>query len=277
MSVLKPVADRDRVVKIVGEETCWMVKQRMDKLRKALHESMSVMPFLMPILFDIHGATKLEELGELLVIGHLLVGHSTSFGKLMDERVLPKAFNTEKLTGKFRAQNPPFKEACFNEIDHLVNRPDGPVLLSLKASRWTIQLTAAVKLNGAFEEILRQYSPPYGRIVVGVFGGKQENLTDKYDILRGINRGKKHNVADLTGNVSVHAGKDFWTWLNGGEQNTQAWVLDGILRGLREADCRKECAELLKKFKDTFNTSYAGYVDKEGNVSWHRLLTAING
>ena len=32
-------------------------------------------------------------------------------------------------------------------------------------------------------------------------------LTDKYDILRGINRGKQHNVVDLTANVKVYAGR----------------------------------------------------------------------
>jgi hypothetical protein len=277
MAQLKPIADRDSVVQIVSEETRWMVKQRMFKLKEAMTESMSVMPFLMPILYDIHGATTIQELGDLLVIGHLMVGHSTSFGKLLDEKVLPKAFKTEKLTGAYRAANQPFKEACFNEIDHLVRRPEGPVLLSLKASRWTIQLTAAIELNSAFDKILKGYSPPYNRIVVGVFAGKRESLTDKYDILRGINRGKKHNVVDLTGNVLVYAGKDFWTWLNNGEEATQGWVLDGILKGLKDADCRKECAELLRAFKDSFNKSYAQYVKKGGAVDWHGLLTAING
>jgi len=257
MAETKRVADHDTVVKLVGEETCWMVKQRMDKLKDTLYESMSVMPFLLPILFDIHGATTVQELGDLLVVGHLMVGHSTSFGKLMDERILPKVFKTVKFTGAYRAANPPFAKAMFNEIDHLVNRPDGPVLLSLKAGRWTIQLTAAVELNKAFREILKKHSPPYNRIVVGVFAGKPETLTDKYDILRGINRGKKHNVVDLTGNVLVYAGKDFWTWINGGEEATQGWVLDGIIKGLQDANCRKEAAELMKIFKDSFAASYA--------------------
>ena len=264
-------------MRIVSEETSWMVKQRMDKLKEALYETMSVMPFLMPILFDIHGATTVQELGDLLAIGHLMVGHSTSFGKLIDERILPKVFKTVKLTGSFRAANPPFVEAMFNEIDHLVKQPDGPVLLSLKASRWTIQLTAAMELNKAFEQILKKHSPPYSRIVVGVFAGKQASLTDKYDILRGINRGKQHNVVDLTANVAVYAGKDFWTWLNGGEEGTQGWVLDGIIKGLQDANCRKESAELLKAFKEKFAASYAQYVSKDGKVDWHQLLTAING
>lgn len=132
MAEMKPVADHDTVVKLVGDETCWMVKQRMDKLKDTLYESMSVMPFLLPILFDIHGAKTVQELGDLLVVGHLMVGHATSFGKLMDERILPKVFKTVKFSGAYRASNPPFSEAMFNEIDHLVNRPDGPVLLSLK-------------------------------------------------------------------------------------------------------------------------------------------------
>src|SRR5579884_3580124 len=183
MADAKPVVDRETIIKIVSEETCWMIKQRMDKLKEAVYESMSVMPFLMPIIFDLHGATTIQELGDLLVLGHLMVGHSTSFGKLLDEKVLPKVFKTEKFTGAYRkGHHPPFLDACFNEIDHLVNTPNGPVLLSLKASRWTIQLTAAIELNNAFNIILKRYNPPYREIVVGVFAGKQASLTDKYDI-----------------------------------------------------------------------------------------------
>jgi hypothetical protein len=272
----KPVADRDALIKLVGEETCWMVKQRMGKLKEALYGSMSVMPFLIPILFDIHGATTVQELGDLLVMGHLMVGHSTSFGKLIDEKILPKVFKTEKFTGAYRAAHKPFLEASFNEIDHLVNTPNGPALLSLKASRWTIQLTAAIELNNAFNTILKKHNPPYNQIVVGVFAGKKESLTDKYDILRGINRGKQHDVVDLTKNVEVYAGKEFWTWLNGGEPATQGWVMDGIIKGLKDANCGKEAAELLKAFKEKFTASYAQYV-KNGKVNWHQLLEAVNG
>src|SRR5690242_13320040 len=99
---MPPVADRDTVVAIVSEETQWMLVQRMRKLRKALHQTMSLTPFLMPILYDFHSAATFEELGELLVVGHLMVGHSTSFGKLIDERILPRAFKTAKLTSGFR-------------------------------------------------------------------------------------------------------------------------------------------------------------------------------
>src|SRR3954452_4886259 len=119
MAKTKRVADHDTVLKLIGEETCWMVKQRMDKLKDALYESMSVMPFLMPILFDIHGATTVPELGDLLAVGPLMVGHSTSFGKLIDERILPKVFKTVKLTRTYRAVNPPLIDVIFNEIDHL--------------------------------------------------------------------------------------------------------------------------------------------------------------
>ena len=271
-----PIATHDVIVGVVGEETCWMLGQRMGKLRDALHQSMSLNPLLMPILYDFHGSSNFEELGELLVVGHLMSGHSTSFGKLLDEKVLPRAFKTKKLTGAFRAKLHPFAEAPFNEIDHLVSRPDGPILLSLKASRWTIQLTAAVELNRAFARILTEY-PDFKRIVVGVSAGKLETLTDKYEILRGINRGKRHDVTDLTKNVEVYAGREFWSWLNGNEPATQDWILEGILAGLKKADCRNECAALLKHFTQVINEQYKDFVHKDGKVNWQALLTKING
>jgi hypothetical protein len=274
---MPPVADRETVVSIVSEEIRWMLLQRMGKLREVAYETMSLTPFLLPILYDFHSAASFEDLGELLVVGHLMVGHFTSFGKLIDEKILPKAFKTQKLSGRFRDENKPFKEACFNEIDHLIQREDGPVLLSLKGSKWTIQLTMAVQLNSAFNYILTKYNPPYNRIVVGVFAGRAEILTDKYDILRGINRGKKHDVVDLTKNVQVLAGREFWSWLNGGEAATQEWVLDGILDGLRLARCETECAELIKAFVASFNAVYAKHLNADGKVDWHRLLREING
>jgi len=255
-----------------------MLAQRMGKLRGEAQESMSLSPFLMPILFDFHGAKSFADLAELLLAGHFMIGHFTSFGKLVDEKILPRTFNTQKLDAAFRKANRPLNEACFDDIDHLVTRPKGKVaLLSLKASRWTIQLASAKNLNTQFSIILKKHPKEYDQIVVGVYGGKRDTLTDKYDILRGINRGKVHDVVDLTAHVQVLAGRDFWSWLNGDERRTQEWVLDGILEGLKSAKCGEECKQLLAKFAEAFNERYAKHVKKDGEVDWQQLLTEING
>jgi hypothetical protein len=269
---------REEVISGVSEETQWVVNQRMQKLRDELHDTMSINPFLIPILFDLHHAESFAELGELLLAGHLMGGHNTSFGKLIDEKILPKVFRTRKLDAKFRAANEPFLEPCFDEIDHLVPREGrSPVLLSLKTSRWTIQLTAATKLNEAFHTILTRYPELFDQIVVGVGVGTQAGLTDKYDILRGINRGKAHNVFDIQRHVHVLAGREFWSWLNGDEPATQDWILDGILDGLRQANCRDECRRLLTGYADAFNRLYAHHINPDGTVNWHQLLAELNG
>jgi hypothetical protein len=159
-----------------------------------------------------------------------------------------------------------------------VKRSNGSsVLLSLKASRWTIQLTAAKELNTAFSKILTTHGDKYEEVVVGVFNGKQATLTDKYDILRGINRGKHHDVVDLTQRVHVYAGREFWTWLNEGEQRTQEWVLEGIVAGLEKAKCRDECRELLASYAKAFNKAYEEHINADATVDWHRILRDING
>lgn len=154
---------------------------------------------------------------------------------------------------------------------------DKKSLLSLKASRWTIQLTMAVQLNKAFNEILHKHKDKYDEIVVGVYYGTNEGLTDKYDILRGINRGARHDVIDLTENVKVLAGKEFWRWLNDGEEETQRWLLEGILKGLNNAESRAECSKLLETFTASFNERYKQYIDADGKVNWAQLLTDISG
>jgi hypothetical protein len=214
----------------------------------------------------------------LLLAGHLMTGYTTSFGKLIDEKILPNVFKTKKLNKSFRRENEPFREACFDEIDHLVEHPNvGPVLLSLKASRWSIQLTMAVQINKSFHEILTRYPDRFREIVVGVFYGTRAGLTDKYDILRGINRGEAHDVIDIQGQVGVLAGKEFWAWLNGGEPNTQYWVLDGILDGLKTANSSEQYRKLLTSYETAFNRKYECHVDQDGSINWHGLLTDING
>lgn len=274
---LPTILTRENVVDGVAKETQWMIGQRMGKLKADMHETMAINPFLIPILFELHDATTFSDLGELLLVGHLVGGHNTSFGKLIDEKVLSRVFGTFKLDKKYRKENAPFTESCFNEIDHVVMRDGQPILLSLKASRWSIQLTMAKEINTSFDHIKRHHGKTYPKVVVGVFTGTNETLSDKYAILRGINRGAEHNVIDLRDYVEVYAGKSFWTWLNNGEEQTQGWVLDGVLEGIRLANCRDECRELLVAYKSSFNKEYADFVDDQGNVDWHRLLSAING
>jgi hypothetical protein len=265
------------IVEKVALETQWMIRQRMKKLRAGLHNTMSLSPFLIPVLFDVHAAENFADLAELLMAGHLMIGHFTSFGKLIDEKILPNVFGTHRLSGKFRANTPPLALSCFNEIDHLVPRGGKFALLSLKASRWTINLSMAKELNSAFSIILRDHSAAYDEIVVGVFNGKTESLSDKYDILRGINRGKVHDVLDIQAHVRVVAGREFWSWLNFGEAHTQDWVLDGILQGLQQARCREESRSLLRMYTSAFNDRYARYVKQDGTIDWHQLLTELNG
>ncbi len=62
-------------------------------------------------------------------------------------------------------------------------------LLSLKAGKWTIQLTMAMQLNTSFNEIITNHPGLCKKIIVGVFYGKADDLTDKYEILRGIKPG----------------------------------------------------------------------------------------
>ena len=141
----------------------------------------------MPFLFDYHNLDSFEDLADLVIASHLMTGHNTGFGKLIDEKILPNVFGAKKLDSTFRKSTPPFGEACFDEIDHIVERDDGTKeLLSLKAGKWTIQLTMAVQLNTSFNEILNQHPGVANNIAVGVFYGTKDGLTDKYDILRGI-------------------------------------------------------------------------------------------
>ena len=65
--------------------------------------------------------------------------------------------------------------------------------------------------------------------------------------------------------------------LNGDEPLTQYWVLDGILEGLKVANCQEECKQLLKDYTLAFNALYAKYINTDGTIDWHQILTAING
>jgi hypothetical protein len=222
-----------------------------------------------------------DELADYLLAGHFLTGHFTGFGKLIDEKILPDVFKADKLDKKYR-KSAPYGMSCFDEIDHIVKTEgDGVCLLCLKASRWTIQLTMAVQLNRAFDELVRERGlkkVAFDKIVVGVYYGTSEELTDKYDILRGENRGAVHNVVDLKNHVKVVAGREFWSWLNNGEPSTQEWVMDGVLGGLREgATADGALAKEIRAYKKSFASLFEKHVDAAGKADWHGILKSING
>lgn len=273
------------VVNLVGSEVVWWIGERRKKLSELSHDTMAVNPFLMPLIFGMHSFTDFEELSDFLVAAHFATGYATGFGKLMDEKILPKVFGSQKLD-KAARRTPPFKVSAFDEIDHVLRGAQGrpSKLLSLKAGRWTIQLTMAVQLNKTFQELLRLREEgklngfEFDEIAVGVFYGTKATLTDKYDILRGINRGAKHDVVDLTEHVKVYAGQEFWAWLNDGEEDTHLWVLEGILKGFAAAEERYgRMNEMISKYKGQFATQYHQYVSKDGTIDWPGIIRKING
>lgn len=270
--------DKNDIVQGTATWIAWWTEQRKRKLREELSDTMTINPFLLPIIFELHNISDFGELSDFLVGSHLMIGHSTGFGKLIDEKILPQVFGTEKLTAGYRRSNYPFINPCFNEIDHIIHRDNGDIdLLSLKAGRWTIQLTMAMQLNHAFNEILTDFGNDFSQVVVGVFYGRAETLTDKYDILRGINRGAHHNVIDLTDRVFVYAGREFWAWLNDGIEDTQDWLLEGIQEGISRSNPREEGGQLLESFNRSVSRLYQRYIRQDGTVAWDELLRDING
>ena len=49
--------------------------------------------------------------------------------------------------------------------------------------------------------------------------------------------------------VQVHAGEEFWSWINNGEKHTQEWVLAGILNALGKSNIRSKNKALLVSFE----------------------------
>ncbi len=174
----------------------------------------------------------------------------------------------------------------FDEIDHIIpaTKLKPAKLLSLKAGRWTIQLTMAVQLNKIFKELLELRdqnqlgSLTFDEIAVGVFYGTKDTLTDKYDILRGINRGANHAVSDLTNDVHLYVGSEFWRWLNDGEEQTQEWVLEGIMQGFKTAEeSMGSLAELLTAFRTEFSQQFQAFVGSDQTIDWKAIIKKING
>lgn len=272
---------KDQIVEAVAHSIVWWIGNRRKKLADLRSESMAINPFLAPLMLSLGDITSFDELAHLLLAGHFSTGHATGFGKLVDEKVLPHAFKTTKLDAAFR-RNAPWSSPIFDEIDHVVRRADGRTyLLCLKAGRWTIQLTMAVQLNHAFVRLIEARSNgevEFDGIVVGAFYGTTAGLTDKYDILRGINRGARHDVADVRRDVTVYAGREFWTWLNDGEADTQEWVMEGILCGIALARQKHgPVTDLMATYKREFAQQFRQHVKADQTIDWMAILRMING
>lgn len=261
--------------------TAWLTL-RARKFVEAQKDTMNVNPFMLPLVAALHGTDTVEEMGELLLGAHLIGGHNTGFGKLIDEKLLPAVFETSKLSANFRASTPPYTQAAFNDIDHVVHRAGHDDLLSLKASPWTLNLSVARDLNASFEQIRDHQMEPnpgkYGEIAMGVIYGTASALTDKYQILRGETAAQrsKHKVSDLTSTVNVYAGREFWTWLNEGERSTQDWLLEGILSAASKFGTAKDQKALVKAMV-TDNTSLSKLGTSAGKLDWSAFLASING
>lgn len=269
--------NKELVVKKTAEVCEWWIDQRLKKIRNpSLLKTMSINPFLVPIIAGIHGLETKPEIAEYLITGHLLTGYNTGFGKLVDEKLLPKVFGTAKLDPDYRRRSG-LTPACFDDIDHIVKKGDQVTLLSLKAGRWTIQLGQAVNLNHSFAEIRERFGGKINNILVGCYYGTREGLSDKYDILRGVNRGAKHDVEDLTDFVDVKAGLKFWEWL-GDEPATQEWVLEGFLVGL--SNHRAQIQSALKHFYKLVNSvdalSPIDSTPPPQDYQWQSILQRIN-
>jgi len=204
-----PKQSKKKVVDGVSSLVLDFLIRRLNKLEKDISSFLNVNPFLMSALRDFHSFKKIQDLADFLFIAHMSQGHATGFGKLVDEKMLPEVFGTIKLTEKIRKERK-LTAAAYNEIDHIVNpgSNDDWSLLSLKAGAWTIQDTAAHNLYNSFKQI--GDFQVYGKeIVVGVFYGDKDSLTNKYDILRGINPRQQNQFVELN-HVRVLAGKEFW-------------------------------------------------------------------
>lgn len=271
--------DKTSVVNGVKKQVGWWLDERLKKVNAAKHDSMEVNPFMAPLVASLHGHSNFDELAEFLLGGHFSIGHATGFGKLVDEKILPKVFGTTKLDAATR-NGSILSYHAFDNIDHIVTRSNEIVLLSQKASKWTIQLGQAVELNKSFQELIelrKEGKFQFNKIVVATFYGKPEELTDKYRILRGINTGKAHDVQDVSSDVSVLAGKEFWTWI-GESTETQSWVMQGIQEAITEkAEALKGASAAMSAFKNSFAEKYKTTVKEDGSIDWEKFLKLVNG
>jgi hypothetical protein len=268
---------REQIVSGVASEISEFIKRRATKVSAEIGSFLNLNPFLLAAISEMHEIKDQDSLAEFLLAAHLATGHATSFGKLIDERVLPVVFGTAKLDAAYRRSND-LTDAVFDDIDHIVVRADGKeYLLSLKAGSWTIQHGQAMQLYANFKELIERGAAKDG-IVVGVFYGNETLLTNKYDIVQGINRRHQATMTRLT-QVSVKAGKEFWSWLNDDETATQDWVMEGIRQGSEQylkgdnhlAQVFKDAPEKLKaELREKYN------LPADGSLDWFYLLHAVN-
>ncbi|MEG6513153.1 PmeII family type II restriction endonuclease [Desulforamulus ruminis] len=270
------MAKKEHIVSGVAKESHDFLARRVEKVKKQISSFLNINPFMMRALQELHSFKDIKSMSEFLFISHLASGHATSFGKMVDEKLLPNVFNTIKLTARVR-RDQSFEASAFDDIDHLVKRTEGEYLLSLKASAWTIQHAQAMQLYHNFKAIgdFRLYGKG---IVVGVFYGNAEALTNKYSILRGINPRHQDEFVQLK-YVSVKAGKEFWSWLNNDEEETQDWVLEGIIKGANDYYNNNPLSKqfvldgpskLAKELSEKYNIPEKGFID------WFYLMHAIN-
>lgn len=270
--------DRDTTIAAVEEQVIWWIKNRTKKIKAKEHASMAVNPFLAPLLCALHGLTNAKELAEFVTAGHFYIGDGTGFGKLIDEKILPNVFGTQKLGKAFRKQQA-MTDSDFDDIDHVVIKDGKRYLLSQKAGKWTIQLGQAVKLNNHFESLIKKRNAGtivFDKIIVGVFYGHADDLTDKYRLVRGISLGAEHNVVNLADDVYVYAGREFWSWL-GGNVETQQWVMHGIFRAIERTRVDEAAAQQATLELESELTGMLGQVgDIRSETGWIEFIEKVN-
>lgn len=267
---------RQEIIAGTANETSLFLSRRLRKLRTQISSVFNINPFLMCALQEFHQLVDQHSLAEFMLSWHLGTGHATSFGKMVDEKLLPNVFKTIRLDSTFR-HTPPYNSPAFDDIDHLVSRYDGEYLLSLKASSWTIQYGQAMGLYRNFLE-LGQRNLQRAGVVVGVFYGHKGLLTDKYRIVRGDNVRRQEILMPLN-YVQVKAGAEFWSWLNNDEQQTQDWVMEGIIHGAAQfSENNPEMAEIVggasQLLVKELQAKYG--LPSDGSIDWFFLLHAIN-
>ncbi|MDQ1184193.1 PmeII family type II restriction endonuclease [Agrobacterium larrymoorei] len=269
---------KDNIIEGVQTWTTWWISQRQKKIRDTVNQTMEINPFLAPLIWNLHGFSSGSELAEFLIGGHFYIGHGTGFGKFIDEKVLPEVFKTKKLSRKSRSLMN-MTHSAYDNIDHVVEKGGKRYLLSLKAGKWTIQLGQAVNLNASLNEICKlraSDSTLFEKIIVGTFYGRSEGLTDKYRIIRGINTGQNHDVVDITDNVEVISGREFWAWL-GDDYDTQDWIIEGIVRATKaSAGIERKAAEDTEKIERNITKVFATIQDPHSVDDWKKFASAIN-
>jgi hypothetical protein len=265
------------VVDGVANEIANLLERRLKKFSSDHStRSLNINPFMLAALEEFHGFHSLSDMATFVFTYHAAAGHSTAFGKVFDEKILPSVFGTRKLNAAYRVEGE-YSAAAYNEIDQVVGGEAGFYMLSLKAGPWTIQDTMAHTMYKAFKEITEHKRAGKG-IVVGVIYGTKEALTNKYDILRGINPRQQKQFVVLD-DVHVLAGREFWAWLNGGEQETQEWVLEGITKASREVFSKTNVRvgqAAVEQMAEEMSQKLGIPIDTKP-IDWLRVLRGVNG